>query len=272
MSDVEHDEEYPDEEHDTRIETLRRICQNLDEKEPDIDKNFYMVNLHGSENYKEFVVPKGVRLIMFCHAKTLCVNENFDQFVWENVALNEDACYNYCTFLSNLADYSSLRDHFCVYNEGDTITDLTLYKVRNDTFRPGVFQLPMKIGVFVGEDDEYEEDYNKVFYYPESIRTRVERDYPQQIMELDRSKTAYYSKYKDTEPIVYSYHYMPDMDTTLSALIKRLQVRIIGNEGFTLLLMTCRTSNRPVRPTFAPRVYDELEKMYENYLKRMDVE
>lgn len=39
------------------IHNLKQICQKINENEPDIDKNFWAVNMHGDELEENFTVP-----------------------------------------------------------------------------------------------------------------------------------------------------------------------------------------------------------------------
>lgn len=244
-----------------RINNLKQICQKLNENEPEMDKNFWAVNMHGDETKDEFEIPKGVRIIMFCYSgRSLHVCPRFDKFNWREIFLNEDASYNYCTFLANLSQYSSLRDHFCVYEEGTTIRDLVF--TSDELFRNGIYQLPVYAAAYEPNSDQVFVSSEKVFdkAVRESIKIRR--------ISVNRENTAKVIKDKDSNAIIFSKSIqIPKI--TLSTLVKNLGTEV-GREtkkGFTLLLLTCRTGEKRHGIIHPPTVYEELEKLFQKYTK-----
>jgi hypothetical protein len=240
------------------IANLKKICSQLDEKEPDMNKNFWAVNMHGDETLQEFVVPKGVRIIMFCYSgRKLHVCPRFDKFNWREIFLNEEASFNYCTFISNLSRYSSLRDHFCVYSEGNVIRDLVFRPDEN--FRDGIFKLPVRAAVFDPE--------NKQVYVsdPEIFSQTVEKTEKVSRVSVNKQAVAKIVKDKDSSAIIFTPHIITP-EIKLSQLVTKLRVSLgkIDNQ-FTLLLLTCRTGE-PRRGLLHPlTVYEELENLVRNY-------
>ena len=237
----------------SEISELKKICSFLDEKEQEMDRNFFAVNMHGYETKEDYIVPKGVRIIMFCYSgKKLYMRPEFNQFNWENIFLNEDASYNYCTFLANVSRYSSIRDHFCVYKEGDKIKEIMLGP--DDSFRDGIFQLPVRVAVYEGEDTVY-------ISSPEIFSDTVEKTRNVKRVLVDVKKTAELVSYKDTQAIFFSRWKSPLYKLSLSKIIKELQFQV---KDFTLLLMICREGKK-YKLAPAPRVYEELEALYGRY-------
>jgi hypothetical protein len=178
------------------ISKLKKICMQIDEKEPDMDKNFWAVNMHGDERMDEFIVPDGVRIIMFCYSgRKLDVCPRFDRFNWREIFLNEEASFNYCTFLSNISQYSSLRDHFCVYEKGTSIKDLDFST--DEYFRNGIFRLPVHASVFDPEMEEVYVSSSEIFDQVISKIGKVRR------ILVDKSKVANLVKDKDTDAIIF---------------------------------------------------------------------
>jgi len=240
------------------VSQLAHICHLLDEEEPKKDKNFWVADLHGMETYQDYKIPSGVRIIMFCHARYLDMRPEFEDFVWEHIYLNRDTSFNYCTFLSTLALYPSLRDHFCVYNSGDVITDLYLFEEKKNEFRTGVFQLPVRIAV--KKDDT-------IFVSSEDVfQPTLEASKGIRKILVDPGKTARYSREPDSQVKFFSSSFsIPNLK--MSDIITFLQEK---SGDLTLLVMACRTSKRPHRLTSAPRVYEELEKMYEKLSQKRE--
>lgn len=242
-----------------RIQNLRKICQGLDELEKDTDKNFWVVNMHGDEIPEKFTVPEGVRIIMFCYPGCrLNIWPKFDRFNWREIFMNEDASYNYCTFLSNIVQYPSLRDHFCVYDAGKTVDDLVFSPDEN--FRSGIYNLPVYGAV-------YDKNSNTVFSSSEKVFAEtVKETVKVGKIVVDKNKTADMIKDKFSPAIFFSKHFEPEQ-MRLSELVRKLSV-VLGSErkkGFTLLLLTCRTGEKRWTSTFPPTAYQELEKLYKKY-------
>lgn len=254
---------------DFDLTRFTKTCQQVEEKEnkmgkiqPKMNKNFLILNMHGENLYRDYTVPAGVRLIMFCYSgRGLQICPNFEQFIWEKIMLNTEATFNYCTFLSNLAQYPSFRDHFCVYNTGDTLSDLRFNE--DEYFRDGLFQLPVRAAVMNTEqgDTVYMSSADML---AEHIRTSVGIRHH----SVDIKKTAEWIQAKkgDEEQKIHAvfsspYWTVEDLQKNfsgpieLSGLVKYIQQRISGH--FTLLLLTCRTGKYKMLPS-TPKVIDEL--------------
>jgi hypothetical protein len=142
-------------------------CQNY-RSDLSIDKNFYFINGHGEELSKDYKIQKGVRIIMFCYSgRILDVCKKFDRFNWGHILLDPSISENYCTFLSAISEYPSIRDHFCVYEEGDTIKDIELYPDKN--FRAGLYKLPVK-------GYSYEGDTNTIRISSNMLMSDIQND------------------------------------------------------------------------------------------------
>lgn len=240
------------------ILNLRQICQKLDENEPEINKNFWAVNMHGDELETDFTVPRGIRIIMFCYpGRKLDICPRFDIFNWSEIFLNENASFNYCTFIANLSRYSSLKNHFCVYEEGQTITDLVF--TPDKFFRSGIYKLPVQAAV-------YEKETNQIYLSSSDIFGNTAK-YIQNVKKIvvDKNKTAKLAKDRDSDFIIFSKHF-DEQRTTLSNLIKKLRTEL-GKDtprDLTLLLLTCRTGVRRYEG-YPNTVHQELENMVKQY-------
>lgn len=216
---------------------LKKICQDLKEDEPDVDKNFWAVNMHGDELEEDFIVPKGIRIVAFCYPGwKLDICPRFDKFNWRQIFLNEDSTFNYCTFIANLSHYSSLRNHFCIYEEGSKFKDLILSP--DEYFRSGVYKLPVKAAVkdengvvYVSTPDIFPDVFSVI---GSSKRIVLDRDIVGQIAKDKNSETWILSQFKR------------DSNIKLSDLVKSLRVKMgeSKRQDFTLLLLTCRTGKR----------------------------
>jgi hypothetical protein len=234
---------------DNPIKNLKSICEKLGEKEDQINKNFWTVNMHGDELTEDFIIPEGIRIIMFCYSgRELNICPRFDKFNWREIFLNEDASYNYCTFISNISQYSSLRDHFCVYNSGHTIKDILLTPDRS--FRSGVYKLPVQAAV---KDQESDTVY---ISSPELFSKVIHRETKN--VRVDRANTAKIIKDKNIpNTLIFSQQYN-FQKITLSKLVQKL------GKNYTLLLLTCRTGKKQkIEP--APTVVEELQQLYKKY-------
>jgi hypothetical protein len=246
------------------ISNLKQICVKLDEKEPEINKNFWAVNMHGDELKDEFVVPQGVRIIMFCYSgRELDVCPRFDKFNWREIFLNEDATYNYCTFISNLSRYSSLRDHFCVYEEGETVRDL-IFRPDED-FRDGIFKLPVHAAVFNPKINEVYVSCPEIFSQAVAKSTKTRR------ISVNRREVAKLVKDKDSDTIIFSPH-ITISKIKLSELVAKLRISMgrVDKVDFTLLLLTCRSGQPRHGLIHPPTVYEELEKLFQKYSRGME--
>lgn len=213
-----------------RLKTLAKISRRIDLKnEPKVNKNFYAVNMHGFETHNILKIPKGIRVVMYCYSgEALYVCEKLDQFIWENVLLNPDAVVNYHTFISALAGSPMFRDHFCVYNPGDTIPDIMFGTDKE--FRDGIFRLPIKGAVYDGVDTLYVSDES---VFPDVIS----RNEDIRIVKVSRKDTAKLISYKGYQNIIFSDWKIPLKVSALSKIID--EMKALGKEG-TILLLTCR--------------------------------
>jgi len=254
------------------LSSFTNICQQVEEKEramgklPDkIDKNFLVLSMHGANTYKDYTVPAGVRLIMFCYSgRALEICPTFDDFIWENIMLNRDASFNYCTFISNLAQYPSFRDHFCIYNSGDTLNDLVFHK--DPYFRDGLFQLPVQAAVMDSEKG------NVVYVSSPNIMAEsigTSRDIHRQVVNVKKTAEWIKAKKGDADQRIKAIFHTPHWTTKqlgqafpegliLSELVKHIQRSI--RPSFTLLLLTCRTGKYQAVPN-SPTVLEELTRL-----------
>lgn len=239
------------------VRNLKQICLELKEDEEPIDKNFWAVNMHGDELMEDFVVPEGVRIIMFCYSgRKLNICPRFDKFNWREIFLNEDASFNYCTFLSNLVQYSSLRDHFCVYESGNTVRDLLL--TQDSDFRSGIYELPVYAAVHEPNTDEVYVSSSEIFNKAIAKTDKIKR------ISVNRQMTAKIAKDKNSDTIIFSKHInIPKI--RLSILARKLLLE--KGSGFTLLLLTCRTGEQRRGVIHPPTVYEEVEKLVIKYSK-----
>ena len=122
---------------------INEYSYNYNERCKKGDNNFYFLNCYGEELEKDYEVPNGVRVIMFCYSgKILNVCNVFEKFNWSNILLNPNTFTDYCNFLSAISKNKNVNDHFRVYEEGDIIKNINLYSDNN--FREGIFT-PLEI-------------------------------------------------------------------------------------------------------------------------------
>jgi hypothetical protein len=233
------------------VESLKKVCEKIPEKEDEKNKIFYTVSMHGEETARDFVIPKNVRIVMFCYSgRLLHICPKFDLFNWENIFLDENATYNWCTFLSTLYQYPSLRDHFCIYEEGDIIKDINFGI--DPYFRDGVYKLP--ITGLVKEDDTVYISSDKIFH--KAIGMSAKR------IIVDKKKVAKTLRDKEGVGQIYSYY---DTFRAGYSLSRLLGVLSVYNKGFTLLLLTCREGVGYPNISKGKNVSTELEKLYSQY-------
>lgn len=233
---------------------LKSICEAIEKRDKDEPKNkkFYALNLHGYELEDDFKVPKNVRIVMFCYSgRKLFVCPRFDRFNWYKIFMNKDATFNYCTFLASISQYASLRDHFCVYNTGDTIKNMRFNSDEN--FRDGLFKLPIEAAVL-----DYEE--NEVYRTSGSLGNGD--------MPLDDDTTFI----KDSKEVAnrlqdksnYA-HFTSFFEPKVLQSLKDISMNLTFKEGgVTLFLLTCR-EGKSSKLKHTKRVYEELREMYERY-------
>lgn len=234
------------------VKRLKDICYRLDEKEPEIDKNFYAINMHGTELADNYIIPKGIRIIMFCYSgRILKICPRFDTFNWSEIFLNEDSSYNYCTFLSNLVQYSTLRDHFCVYNSGDIIKDIIFHS--DEVFRDGIYRLPVYAAVTDPADGTTYVSSSEIF-------TKAIERFKSHKTVVDPKRVGKILRHKESNAIIFSKHIFHS-GTKLSTLIRDIQYQ---QKEFTMLILTCRKSKGFELP-HTRRVYEELNRLYQEY-------
>lgn len=212
-------------------------CNNYNLAKQPINSNFYFVNAHGEELGSRFEIPKGVRVIMFCHTKTLHVCPKFDTFNWEHILLDPHTSNNYCNFLNTLVKYSTIRDHFCIYEENDTIRNIRL--LPDDNFRAGIFRLPAKGYAF-------DEKSGQILVSDGTLMTEINNN--KKLMDMMKEKGKLHVKV-DGKRVANLLRKQSDIgiirsevknihkQTTLSNIIGNMKIHL--NE-FTILLMVCR--------------------------------
>jgi len=219
--------------------------QNLDCKDyskyslgkKDINQNFFFLNAHGEELEQLYEVPKGVRIIMFCYSKELQVCDRFDRFNWENILLDPKTSSNYCNFLGSISRYSSIRDHFCVYEENDVIRNMTIFT--DKTFREGLYRLPVK-------GYAYDEKNKTVVVSEGTLLSEVQKDSrlkklmkdaPRTHIKVDGRRVANLLRKESDVGIIQSQVRKIHDKARLSNLINSMRLHI---PEFTILLMVCR--------------------------------
>lgn len=243
------------------IKKVRDVCELLrkNEKEAEIDQNFWAVNTHGDEIEDVIKVPKGVRIIMFCYpGRKLDICPRFDRFNWEHIFLNEDATFNYCTFLATLSQYSSLKKHFCIYDAGSKLKDLKL--TSDENFRDGIYKLPVMASV-------RDENLDTMYVSSEHVFPDVVERMPSKRIVINRREVAKRIKYKQSRVIFFT-KVLSYPIITLSMLLRKLQIEV-GSEKkkeFTILLLTCRTGEKSEMDD-AKTVDAELRKLFKLYEK-----
>lgn len=260
--------------YEKKLGKLRNICEGIEKKiekkieeknseDNSINKIFYAVNMHGTEKSDDFMIPKNVRIIMFCYpGRVLSVCPKFDLKNWRDILLNEDASFNYCTFITSLT-HSTLRDHFCVYNPGHKIKDIMMNT--DPEFRSGIFKLPVKaisIKDIKNDSDNINENksgHNLAYISSDDIFSDVSSLGFRNI-KVDRQQVAKDIRYRESDMIIMSYYKSAD-EIRLSRLVKELLAK---HKGFTLLLLTCR-QGLPYNLEKGNRVYEEVEMLYEKY-------
>jgi hypothetical protein len=246
---------------ENKLENFYKICKEIKYRKPEESIVFYAVNMHGEETNNDFTVPKGIRLVMFCYSgRILNVCPKFDIFNWRNILLNENAVTDYTTFLCTLSQYSTLRDHFCIYEEGDVVKNIVFKSDEN--FRDGIFKLPILASA-------YDEERKIAFVSSNEVLDRAVKDYPgaKRVIE-DIETTSKGIRQKMYKGNIYSSYKVP-LSTTLERVTKEVKMKLDSEnkEPVTLLILSCRerkvTSQETIKKT--SRVYEELEKIYKKY-------
>lgn len=215
-----------------------------------MNNTFYAVNMHGAESDEDYVIPENCRVIMFCYSGCLLqVRPRFDYYVWSNIFINEEATTDFKTFIKTIAGYSSIRDHFCVYNSGDKIKNINFGP--DERFRHGVFKLPVRAAVCVEKHNKvYTTDPDTTYEY----LTRLEKPLPKcKNVAINPEKASHALRELKNKAWIRSPNIM--LATNLSTVVKNLKFK---HGGATLLLLTCREGEGYDLPE-AKRVIDHLE-------------
>ncbi len=220
------------------------------------NNNFYFLNGHGEELEKEYEIPKGVRIIMFCYSgKILNVCNIFEKFDWSYILLNPKTFTDYCNFLSAISENKSVNDHFRVYEEGDIIKNINLYSDYN--FREGIFKLPVKGFCYDKSSDSIVISSNtptsSIINYPQLKRFFKEK---RKNVLIDDDKIIDLMKKNDDIFIIESYFRKLYKSVKLSNLINSMRI----NGNFTILLTVCKKGESNLNPN-GRKIEDELEKI-----------
>lgn len=214
-------------------------CRNYKSSNEPINKNFFFVNAHGLETESLYKIPSGVRVIMFCHEKTLNVCKRFDRFNWEHILLDPSASSNYCSFLSTISQYSSIRDHFCVYEPGSIIRNQRIYG--DEHFRNGLYRLPVKGYVYDADDCSVIVSDGTLIaeINDDPVLKKMMKNCNRKRYYVDSRKVSNFLRTQNDVGIIKSYvkGIYPDSNTFLSNLINSMKIH---QSEFTILLMTCR--------------------------------
>lgn len=233
------------------IHKIRKICEKLGDMGKE---SFYTLSSHGYELEKDIIIPQGVRIIMFCYSgKILDICEKFDLFNWENIFLDEDSTYNYCTFLGTLVQYPSLRDHFCIYDTGMKIKEMEF--IPDLYFRDGIYKLPIY-------GSGYDKDNSTLYLSDQKIFSQAMSKVKSKRVIVDKKQTAKILMEKNENGHIFSFHETFSGVYTLSRLIENLKLK---ERKFTLLLLTCRESTGYKDISVGKNVYSELEKLIRYY-------
>lgn len=248
------------------IDRLEASCKLLPEKDKDINKNFFAVNAHGTETKDSLIVPPNCRVIMFCYSgRILEVCPRFEKFIWKRIMTKESASYNYCTFLANIAQYSSIRNHFCIYEPGSNIKNIEFYG--DNIFRSDVFELPVRAVVRDESDNtlystdentgldllEHESKIGGKVFMVRSKRIKIDQSKASKLLHNNSNRAWFASK------IVKSDH-----ADNLSDLLNYINYK----GGGTIILFVCREGKKHKMPK-SPKVYDELKKIYKYHQSKL---
>lgn len=211
-------------------------CQLYSGLGEEINRNFYFLNGHGEELETDYEVPNGVRIIMFCYSgEILNICNRFDKFNWSNILLDPLASSNYCTFLSAISEYSSINDHFCVYEAGETIKNIQLHSDKE--FREGLFRLPVKGFAYDKSADSIviskNTPMNQVLKNPELHKFFKNN---RKKIKIDDKRVVDLMREQNEVTIIESYVRKIHKTIRLSNLINSMKL----HGPFTILLMVCR--------------------------------
>lgn len=209
-----------------------------------INRNFFFLNAHGDEIERRWEVPKGVRIIMFCYSKELQVCDRFDKYNWYHILLDPTASDNYCDFLTAISGYSSIRDHFCIYEEHDIIRDLDIHT--DEEFREGMYRLPVK-------GYAYDQKNEMVVVSDGTLLSEIHKDKTlNKLMKgskrkkvvVDSKRIVDLLRVKNEVGIIQSHVRKIHNKARLSNLINSMKLHV---SGLTVLLMVCRNRDEYAR-------------------------
>ena len=234
-------------------------CREYSGYDKPINKNFYFLNGHGGEMDDDYEIPKGVRIIMFCYSGAILdICHKFDRFNWNNILLDPTASSNYCTFLAAISKYSSVKDHFCVYEENDVIKNIEL--LGDKYFREGLFRLPVK-------GFGYDEETKSVVISSHSLMSDTQTD--KKFIELTKNlpRTHILVDDKKLIELMRKKNDVAIFQTSIKQIKGRLKLSNLINsirlheDQFTLLLMVCREGEGSEEISKGKKVGDEVERM-----------
>ena len=232
-----------------------------------INRNFFFLNAHGDEIERIWEVPKGVRIIMFCYSKELQVCDRFDKYNWSHILLDPYASDNYCNFLEKISGYSSICDHFCVYEENDLIRDLDIHTDEN--FREGMFRLPVKGYVYDEKDDSVIVSDGTLLseIHKNKELNRMMKKGKRKKIVVDSKKIVNLLRKKNKVGIIQSQVREIRYKARLSNLINSMKLHV---NGLTVLLMVCRNRDEYSRKNEGG-IADEISpgRVVKDELKRM---
>ena len=181
----------------------------------------YIVHAHGCIHDKVIVIPNNINLIMFCYNKDLSMKCAFERFSWKFAQSRYDTLPQ---LITGLKQYSSTRDHFCLYRSGDVIRELEIYPEVDGVFRDGIYNMP----IVFNEIDEIDDtgDLNLV------SSTKSKRAL---------KKVVSTSKYIDISSDHYLFSKDDPKEYMLSDLMGDLRLGYSADKIITFVLFQCRS-------------------------------
>lgn len=190
--------------------------------------DLYFFSGHGIEKNKSITLKKNQYVIMFCkQGCTLYIDNMLDKFIWNIAKLDEK------DYLKKLKTYISLSNDLCLFKENDEIPNLELstnIKADEPDYRYGLFKVPISYKLD-------KEEKKKIIPYIKK------RKITNKNLELDWRNFSRYRTYLD----ITSYHNYycnqkgyPIKNLTLKKVIQDIEDNIDNDDGFILVLYTCR--------------------------------
>jgi len=226
------------------------------------NETFFFLNAHGAEKPNTYIIPNGVRVIMFCHSKVLDVCPRFDRFNWEHILLEENTSINYNNFLKTISQYSSIKDHFCIYEGGDTIYNLDIWDDKH--FRSGLYRLPVKGYAYDKQNDTIVlsegTSMSDVINDP-NLNSFIKNKNKRTHIKIDTKRVVQLLKNQNDVGIIQS-EIKKIHKTKLSNLINSLKINV---DKFTILLMVCKnrymSKNYTTDVSIGKKISEELYKI-----------